>query len=64
MANMSYCRFENTSSDFQDCINALNEINEGECEALSSMEYSAAARMYRMCEEYMEAFEEMKDQMR
>lgn len=25
MANMSYCRFENTVADMRDCINALSE---------------------------------------
>lgn len=32
MANMSYCRFENTKSDLKDCINALEnrEINSEE----------------------------------
>lgn len=25
MANMSYCRFENTARDLQDCLDALNE---------------------------------------
>lgn len=25
MANMSYCRFENTSNDLQDCVDALND---------------------------------------
>ena len=25
MANMSYCRFENTTRDMQDCINAIEE---------------------------------------
>ena len=25
MANMSYCRFENTTKDMQDCINAIEE---------------------------------------
>ena len=29
MGNMSYCRFENTSSDLQDCINAVGEMIEG-----------------------------------
>ena len=29
MANMSYCRWENTSNDLQDCLNAFNEwVNE------------------------------------
>lgn len=30
MANMSYCRYENTAKDLQDCVNALYQadINE------------------------------------
>jgi len=27
MANMSYCRFENTLIDLQDCLDALNDRN-------------------------------------
>jgi len=27
MANMSYCRFENTLIDLQDCLEALNDRN-------------------------------------
>ena len=38
MPNMSYCRFENTTKDMQDCINA---IEEGETRDLSR--YEAAA---------------------
>ena len=38
MANMSYCRFENTTKDMQDCINA---IVEGETRDLSRYEASA-----------------------
>jgi len=35
MSNMSYCRFENTSKDLQDCLNA---IYNGETEDLDSYE--------------------------
>ena len=35
---MSYCRFENTTRDMQDCINA---IEEGEATELSRYEASA-----------------------
>jgi uncharacterized protein YhfF len=38
MPNMSYCRFENTTKDMQDCINA---IEEGETKDLSRYEASA-----------------------
>ena len=30
MANMSYCRFQNTLSDFNDCLYAIQEIQEKE----------------------------------
>ena len=46
MSNMSYCRFENTSRDLEDCIEAIengeiNELNEYEIEALKTMQYQA-----------------------
>lgn len=47
--------------DFEDCINGLNDIINGEDDALSFDERIAAERIYRMCEEYMEAFEDMND---
>jgi len=28
MANMSYCRFQNTNKDFGGCLSALNDIYE------------------------------------
>ena len=39
MGNMSYCRFENTANDLQDCLNAINrgetnELNEYEVQGL------------------------------
>ena len=46
MSNMSYCRFENTSRDLEDCISAIengkiNELNEYEIQALKTMQYQA-----------------------
>lgn len=46
MSNMSYCRFENTSRDLDDCIEAIengeiNELNEYEIEAIKRMQYQA-----------------------
>ena len=46
MSNMSYCRFENTSRDLNDCIEAIengeiNELNEYEIEAIKTMQYQA-----------------------
>lgn len=38
MPNMSYCRFENTVNDMQDCLNA---IEDNECNELSEYEVMA-----------------------
>lgn len=65
MANMSYCRFENTLRDLQDCVGALQEaLDEGmtltEFKAsLNEYERSALVRMLSTCEEFQEAFEEL-----
>jgi hypothetical protein len=48
MANMSYCRFENTVRDMRDCINA---IEYGECDSLSSYEISALKEFKEMGDE-------------
>lgn len=45
MSNMSHCRFHNTSIDFQDCVDALDELDFGDSEALSRDETSAAQRL-------------------
>ena len=39
---MSYCRFENTANDLQDCVNALMR---GEAEDLSHYELNGLARI-------------------
>ena len=42
MGNMSYCRFENTANDLQDCVNALMR---GETEDLGHYELNGLARI-------------------
>ena len=42
MGNMSYCRFENTARDLQDCVNALIK---GEAEDLSHYELNGLAQI-------------------
>ena len=46
MGNMSYCRFENTTKDLEDCLEAIengeiNELNEHEIEAIQTLKYQA-----------------------
>lgn len=55
MANMSYCRFENTSSDFADCIRALRE--EGITD-LSRSERQAAEHMVEQARKFIALMEE------
>lgn len=54
MANMSYCRFQNTSGDLQDCLYAMEEACNMEELDLSPDEKYAFARMYRLCQQFIE----------
>ena len=51
MANMSYCRFQSTLSDFIDCIENLDNIS-------SEEEKRAAKKFYEYAQEYVKRFEE------
>ena len=51
--NMSYCRFENTHGDLQDCVRALESYDE-----ISEDEIYYAEKMYHLCERYIQAYEE------
>lgn len=42
MANMSYCRFRNTASDLDDCLETLLDG-----ESLSEEEHKACSRMFQ-----------------
>ena len=47
MGNMSYCRFENTSRDLLDCLQA---IENGELDDLSSYEKDGLESLLEYCE--------------
>ena len=59
MPNMSYCRFENTFSDLQDCLNALEDSG---TEELSQTEKRKAIGMIDLCRRYIETAEEVFDE--
>ena len=48
MPNMSYCRFENTVTDMQDCINA---IEDRETDELSNHEVNALSNFLDLARE-------------
>ena len=52
MANMNYCKFENTSHDLFSCLTTLRNF-----EDLSESEKMHAATMARYCQKYIYAYE-------
>jgi len=56
MSNMSYCRFENTVRDLQDCSYALEEMTEDDTEQLSKSETRAKKRLIQLCVDIADAY--------
>lgn len=61
MPNMSYCRFQNTVVDMEDCNEALNELIEGEEEVseISQAERQAMEKMAGIVAEMVAGFAEL-----
>jgi hypothetical protein len=57
MANMSYCRFQNTLGDFEDCLDALYSGK-----AMSDDEQRAAFWLIQKSRELVEQFEGDSDE--
>ncbi len=57
MANMSYCRWENTLADLRDCANDLEERlgDPGESPPLDSRELEAAISMFHLMREMLDS---------
>ena len=53
MSNMSYCRFENTTNDLGDCIEAIRDW-EDECKDLSDYELSSLKDLLIQAREIIE----------
>jgi len=59
MSNMSYCRFENTARDLQDCLDA---IQDGEINDLGSQyEVDALEELLDLCKEVVAYKDEIED---
>lgn len=58
MANMSYCRFENTLSDLSDCQDALFESG---VDGLSDTEKECAIELIQMCIDIAESHQDLLD---
>ena len=55
---MSYCRFENTARDLQDCLNA---INRGEIDELNDYEVEGLRDILEMSNEIIDMEEFIKE---
>jgi len=56
MANMSYCRWENTYKDLKDCLQSLTDGKES-----SSTEYRYYLRLVVLAEELVEDFNDLEE---
>ena len=59
MANMSYCRFENTNNDLRDCVDAMEEAYDMADLDLSRTELSSLKYMRSLCEKFLEESERL-----
>jgi len=50
MGNMSYCRYENTAKDLNDCVNALFQTDTSE-QLSSRWEYGGLENLLECCKE-------------
>ena len=55
MGNMSYCRFENTAQDLQDCVRA---IEMGDVYDFSQWELAGFEKLIRLAEEIVDMNDE------
>ena len=58
MSNMSYCRFENTVSDLNDCQYALEDLFSGDLKPLSQTEFNKAKELVGICASIMMIIQE------
>ena len=57
---MSYCRFQNTSGDLQDCLEVMQELIYN-WERLSQKELSAMHNMKLIAEEFLELYDDLEE---
>ena len=61
MSNMSYCRFQNTLRDLQDCVEVMYDID-GNFQELSGMEARAAKLLIALCNDLVISYGHLSDE--
>lgn len=59
MPSMSYCMFENTESELQQCVDAMNGASSLDELDLNSHEREAFMRMWNLCREFLAEHERL-----
>ena len=59
MANMSYCRFENTIKDLQDCVYAMEEAETMEDLDMNDYEKNAFLAMWNVARNFLAEHERL-----
>lgn len=59
--NMSYCAFENTSADLDQCVDKLNELIDDGCETLTDFSEALNEYEFRGLKRLMSAARELLD---
>lgn len=62
MANMSYCRFQNTRIDLRDCVDEMGNAEFLEDLDLSIEEKNAMNRMYQLCQDFITEFDRLNEE--
>lgn len=63
MANMSYCRFRNTSADLRDCVDALEELVDNDAQLPSMDELDAMEVMQTRCQQFLRIYARFREQL-
>jgi len=57
MGNMSYCQFRNTSTDFEQCLEAVG--NAESIDSFSKDEAAAAEKIRELAEQYIDWYDQL-----
>lgn len=60
MTSMTYCMFENTAEELDNCIEGLTEVGHFDELDLSDSETIALRRLSRMCKEFLELYKDLE----
>ena len=61
MPSMSYCKFENTSIELTQCVDAMENARDMDDLDLNSYEQDAFREMYALCKAYINEFDRIEE---